>query len=85
MDEDPLGTKLSLAQEFHAIGDTEGARHAGQGSVIAESSGALRVRAERSPAELNWTGGFVQPTMPRGAFEARRQQAGAPEPRQCST
>ena len=51
-DEDPLGTKLSLAQEFHAIGDTEGARTLVK-EVIAESSGALRVRAERFLAELN--------------------------------
>ncbi|QTD47372.1 fimbrial protein FimV [Ottowia testudinis] len=51
-DEDPLGTKLSLAQEFHAIGDTEGARSLVK-EVIAESSGALRVRAERFLAELH--------------------------------
>ena len=51
-DEDPLGTKLSLAQEFHAIGDTEGARTLVK-EVIAESSGAMRVRAERFLAELN--------------------------------
>ncbi|MDO5290692.1 MAG: FimV/HubP family polar landmark protein [Pseudomonadota bacterium] len=50
-DEDPLGTKLSLAQEFHAIGDTEGARALVK-EVIAESSGALRARAERFLAEL---------------------------------
>ena len=51
-DEDPLGTKLSLAQEFHAIGDTEGARALVK-EVIAESSGAMRVRAERFLAELH--------------------------------
>lgn len=51
-DEDPLGTKLALAQEFHAIGDTEGARALVK-EVIAESSGAMRVRAERFLAELH--------------------------------
>jgi pilus assembly protein FimV len=51
-DEDPLGTKLSLAQEFHAIGDTEGARALVK-EVIAESSGSLRARAERFLAELS--------------------------------
>lgn len=51
-DEDPLATKLSLAQEFHAIGDTEGARSLVK-EVIAESSGALRARAERFLAELD--------------------------------
>ena len=50
-DEDPVGTKLALAQEFHAIGDSEGARALVK-EVIAESSGALRVRAERFLAEL---------------------------------
>lgn len=51
-DEDPLGTKLSLAQEFHALGDTDGARALVQ-EVIAESSGTLRARAERFLAELD--------------------------------
>ncbi|WP_255507569.1 FimV/HubP family polar landmark protein [Ottowia flava] len=51
-DEDPLGTKLALAQEFHAIGDTEGARALVK-EVIAESSGSLRARAERFLAELS--------------------------------
>lgn len=50
-DEDPLGTKLALAQEFHAIGDTEGARTLAK-EVVAEASGAMRVRAERFLAEL---------------------------------
>ncbi|MDO5692452.1 MAG: FimV/HubP family polar landmark protein [Pseudomonadota bacterium] len=52
VDEDPLGTKLSLAQEFHAIGDTDGARALVK-EVIAESSGSMRARAERFLAELN--------------------------------
>ncbi len=50
-DEDPLATKLSLAQEFHAIGDTEGARSLAK-EVLAEASGSLKVRAERFMAEL---------------------------------
>ncbi|MDO5624294.1 MAG: FimV/HubP family polar landmark protein [Pseudomonadota bacterium] len=52
IDEDPLGTKLALAQEFHAIGDTEGARTMVK-EVIAESTGATRARAERFLAELS--------------------------------
>ena len=51
-DEDPVGTKLALAQEFHAIGDTEGARSLVK-EVIAESSGSMKARAERFLAELN--------------------------------
>lgn len=51
-DEDPLGTKLALAREFHAIGDTDGARSMVK-EVIAESSGTLRARAERLLAELS--------------------------------
>ena len=50
-DDDPLGTKLALAQEFHAIGDTEGARSLVK-EVIAEASGSLKARAERFLAEL---------------------------------
>lgn len=51
-DEDPLGTKLALAQEFHAIGDTDGARALIK-EVIADASGSLRARAERFLAELS--------------------------------
>ena len=51
-DEDPLATKLALAQEFHAIGDTEGARTLVK-EVIAEAEGSLRMRAERFLAELD--------------------------------
>jgi pilus assembly protein FimV len=50
-DDDPLATKLALAQEFHGIGDTEGARSLVK-EVIAEASGALKARAERFLAEL---------------------------------
>ena len=51
-DEDPLATKLALAQEFHAIGDTEGARTLVK-EVIDEAEGSLRMRAERFLAELD--------------------------------
>ena len=49
---DPLATKLALAQEFHAIGDSEGARTLTE-EVISESSGALRQRAQNLLAELD--------------------------------
>ncbi len=48
---DALSTKLSLAEEFLAIGDTDGARSLVQ-EVLAEASGDLRRRAERLLAEL---------------------------------
>ncbi|ARU05698.1 hypothetical protein CCO03_14300 [Comamonas serinivorans] len=51
-DEDPLATKLSLAREFHAIGDTDGARALVK-EVIAEADGAVKARAERFLAELS--------------------------------
>ena len=50
--EDPLNTKLSLAQEFHAIGDSEGARTLVE-EVIAESSGTLKARARQLLAEMD--------------------------------
>ena len=50
--EDPLSTKLSLAQEFHAIGDSEGARTLVE-EVIAESSGTLKARARQLLAEMD--------------------------------
>ena len=49
--ENPLATKLALAQEFSAIGDTEGARALCE-EVIAEASGSLKTRAQRLLAEL---------------------------------
>ena len=49
---DPLDTKLALAQEFHAIGDSDGARSLIE-EVIAESSGSLKARAQRLLAELD--------------------------------
>ena len=48
---DALATKLSLAEEFHAIGDADGARSLVQ-EVLAEADGDLRRRAERLLAEL---------------------------------
>ncbi|WCM92187.1 hypothetical protein M5C99_17765 [Acidovorax sp. NCPPB 2350] len=49
--DDPLATKLALAEEFNAIGDSEGARTLVE-EVIAESSGPLKARAQRLLAEL---------------------------------
>ena len=49
--DDPLATKLALAHEFHAIGDTDGARTLVE-EVIAESSGALKASAQRLLADL---------------------------------
>ncbi|MFY3385289.1 FimV/HubP family polar landmark protein [Paracidovorax sp. MALMAid1276] len=49
--DDPLATKLALAEEFNAIGDTDGARTLVE-EVVAESSGALKTRAQRMLAEL---------------------------------
>ncbi|MBS0302458.1 MAG: hypothetical protein JSR16_09880 [Proteobacteria bacterium] len=50
-DDNPLSTKLALAQEFRAIGDIDGARSLA-GEVVAEATGALKVRAERFLGEL---------------------------------
>jgi len=49
--DDPLATKLALAEEFKAIGDIEGARTYFE-EVIAEASGELKERAQRLLAEL---------------------------------
>jgi pilus assembly protein FimV len=49
--DDPLATKLALAHEFNTIGDTDGARTLIE-EVIAESSGALKARAQRLLADL---------------------------------
>ncbi len=48
---DPLETKLALAEEFRGIGDTDGARALVQ-EVVAEASGSLKAKAERFLAEL---------------------------------
>lgn len=49
--DDPLATKLALAEEFEAIGDTEGAKLILE-EVIAEASGDLKARAQRALAKL---------------------------------
>lgn len=49
--DDPLATKLALAEEFKAIGDIEGARTYFE-EVVAEASGELKERAQRLLAEL---------------------------------
>ena len=48
---DPLATKLALAEEFNAIGDTDGARTLVE-EVVAEATGALKTRAQRMLADL---------------------------------
>ena len=48
---DPLATKLALAEEFHAIGDTEGARSLVE-EVIAEATGPLKTKAEQLLGQL---------------------------------
>ena len=48
---DPLSTKLALAEEFHAIGDSDGARTLIE-EVIAEASGPVKARAQRLLADL---------------------------------
>jgi pilus assembly protein FimV len=50
--DNPMVTKLELAQEFHAIGDTEGARALIE-EVIAGSTGPLRAKAQRFLIELS--------------------------------
>ena len=50
--DDPLATKLALAQEFNAIGDPDGARSLAE-EVLAEASGELKSRAQRFLAEIN--------------------------------
>lgn len=49
--EDPLATKLALAEEFHAIGDADGARALAE-EVLAEASGPLKGQAQRFLDEL---------------------------------
>ena len=49
--ENPLETKLSLAEEFRAIGDFEGARSLAE-EVLAEASGSLRTKAGTFLADL---------------------------------
>jgi len=49
--DDPLATKLALAEEFNAIGDTDGARTLIE-EVVAEATGPLKTRAQRMLADL---------------------------------
>lgn len=49
--ESPLETKLSLAEEFRAIGDLEGARSLAE-EVLAEASGTLKTKATAFLADL---------------------------------
>ena len=49
--ESPLETKLSLAEEFRAIGDLEGARSLAE-EVLADASGALKTKAKTFLADL---------------------------------
>ena len=49
--DDPLATKLALAQEFNTIGDSDGARTLIE-EVIAEASGDLKARAQKMLSEL---------------------------------
>jgi pilus assembly protein FimV len=49
--QDPLETKLALADEFRAIGDDDGARALIE-EVIAESSGAMKAKAQRALSKL---------------------------------
>ena len=50
-DDGPLATKLALAEEFQAIGDTDGARALVE-EVVAEASGDLKARAQKLLGEL---------------------------------
>jgi pilus assembly protein FimV len=52
--EDPLLTKLALAQEFNAIGDAEGARALIE-EVIGEASGDLKLKAQHALSDLQST------------------------------
>ena len=49
--DDPLATKLALAEEFNAIGDPDGARSLAE-EVVAEASGELKSRAQRFLTEI---------------------------------
>ncbi len=50
--EDPLATKLALAEEFVSIGDDDGARALIE-EVIAEASGDLKAQAQRALSSLS--------------------------------
>ena len=50
-DEDPLATKLALAEEFSAIGDDDGARALIE-EVIEEATGEMKIKAQRALSHL---------------------------------
>ena len=50
--EDPLETKLALAEEFVSIGDDDGARALLE-EVVAEATGSVRERAQHALANLS--------------------------------
>ncbi|MBC7619974.1 MAG: fimbrial protein FimV [Candidatus Saccharibacteria bacterium] len=50
--EDPLETKLALAEEFVSIGDEDGARALIE-EVVAEATGDMRLKAQRALANLS--------------------------------
>jgi pilus assembly protein FimV len=49
--EDPLETKLALAEEFVSIGDDDGARALIE-EVISEATGDMRAKAQKALANL---------------------------------
>jgi pilus assembly protein FimV len=51
-EQDPLGTKLALAEEFQAIGDADGARALIE-EVIAQASGDMKIKAQRALSKLS--------------------------------
>ncbi len=50
--DDPLATKLALAEEFSAIGDTDGARALIE-EIIAEATGETKIKAQEALSKLN--------------------------------
>lgn len=50
--DDPLSTKLDLAQEFNTIGDSDGARALIE-EVLAEANGPMKARAQKMLSELD--------------------------------
>lgn len=50
--DDPLATKLALAEEFSAIGDTDGARALIE-EIIAEATGDTKLKAQEALSKLN--------------------------------
>ena len=49
---DPLATKLALAEEFQAIGDSDGARELIE-EVITQASGDLKIKAQNALSKLS--------------------------------